>query len=108
MRRSALICFLTLVGASAASAKSPGVAPAFYRFKVTFRWSGAGGQVIGRAVRFSPVCFQPELRPDLRVASITPVPTPGNPAQETFIAEIRNGGKTAAPQFDVSFSDAGT
>src|SRR5438270_7459015 len=157
MRRSALICFLTLVGASAASAASPGVdpapvklrgfvcqsaldpgsratsvtaamrpqpgtqklamrfellkqnrrhgraisltgsklktwltplpkdptlgtlptdkwivkhpvvdlaAPAFYRFKVTFRWSGAGGQVIGRAVRFSPVCFQPELRPD--------------------------------------------
>ncbi len=43
--------------------------PDFYRFKVAFRWSDASGHVIGRAVRSSPLCFQPERRPDLEVVN---------------------------------------
>ena len=41
-------------------------APATYRFRVTFRWIGAGGHTLGTAVRLSPRCQQRELRPDLR------------------------------------------
>jgi hypothetical protein len=31
-------------------------APAAYRLRVEFRWRGAGGRVLGRATRFTPVC----------------------------------------------------
>jgi hypothetical protein len=33
-------------------------APAFYRFRVSFRWSGAG-RVLRLTVRESPTCHQP-------------------------------------------------
>jgi hypothetical protein len=83
-------------------------APAFYRFRVTFRWTGSGGQVIGRAVRLGPTCFEPELRPDLQVTGIQVVPVAGSSGQDDYIAQIRNAGKTAADRFDVSFLDGGT
>ena len=35
-------------------------APAFYRFAVTFRWSGAGGVVINRTTLLSARCYQPQ------------------------------------------------
>jgi hypothetical protein len=35
------------------------LASAVYRFRVTFRWIGAGGSVLGTAVRRSPRCDQP-------------------------------------------------
>ena len=34
-------------------------APAFYRFRVTFRWKGASGHVLARMVRLGPSCYQP-------------------------------------------------
>jgi CARDB len=80
-------------------------APANYRFRVTFRWTGAHGHVIGTAVRYSPGCFQPELRPDLQVASIGVQLSATNPRRDIYSAHIRNAGASAAGPFDVQFSD---
>ncbi len=33
--------------------------PAFYRFRVGFRWSGASGRLLARTVRLGPSCYQP-------------------------------------------------
>src|SRR5207237_8883869 len=45
-------------------------APATYRYRVTFRWSGDHGHVLATRALMSDSCFEPELRPDLVVASI--------------------------------------
>ena len=34
------------------------VAPAVYRFRVTFRWSGSGGRALGQVTRLSGACAQ--------------------------------------------------
>jgi hypothetical protein len=34
------------------------VAPAVYRFRVTFRWSGSAGQALGQVTRLSGACAQ--------------------------------------------------
>jgi hypothetical protein len=47
------------------------MAPATYQFRVQFRWTGAHGRVLGTTSRNSQTCFQPELRPDLAVRSIS-------------------------------------
>lgn len=80
-------------------------APAYYRFRVTFRWTGAHGRVLGSIVRESPACFQPELRPDLRVASISVQPNPNNPKRDIYSALIRNAGASAAGPFELQFID---
>jgi hypothetical protein len=77
--------------------------PDFYRFKVAFRWSDASGHVIGRALRSSPLCFQPERRPDLEIVNITVTALAGG--LDEYFAQIRNAGKTAAGSFQVQFSD---
>ncbi len=84
------------------------VAPAFYRFRVTFRWIGAHGHTLGTTVRVSPVCYQPELRPDLRVSAISVKSLPNAPngtARDAYIALIRNTGASAAGPFTVQFTD---
>lgn len=81
------------------------LAPAVYRFRVTFRWFGAHGHVLSTVSRTSSECNQPELRPDLVVQSITPeAPTAGSPG-ERFDAVIRNRGATGAGMFEVQFTD---
>jgi CARDB len=84
------------------------LAPAFYRFRVSFRWIGARGRVLRDAVRESPICYEPELRPDLLVRSVTVQAVPGSPQQNAYIAVIGNAGATAAGPFDVRFTDAGS
>lgn len=88
-------------------------APSAYRFRVTFRWSGARGRALGSAQRLSPICRQPELRPDLLVESIAvkPVPEPGkrptgSTPHDAYTAVIRNAGATGAGPFYVRFQDA--
>ncbi len=82
------------------------VAPAWYRYKVTFRWTGAGGHVLAKAVRQSRRCYQPELRADLQVVSPIGVSAlSGRPGFDVFVAEIRNAGKTASGPFQVEFTD---
>jgi CARDB len=83
------------------------VAPATYRFRVTFRWTGPTGRPLGTAVLLSPLCFQPELRPDLLVRSISVRSIGGQPSQDRYIATIRNAGATAAGPFQVAFAAPG-
>jgi hypothetical protein len=81
-------------------------APATYRFRVLFRWTGVHGHVIGSAVRYSPRCRQRELRPDLLVQSITVTSIPSQPHHDLYTAVIANAGNTAAGPFDVLFAPA--
>jgi CARDB len=80
------------------------VAPATYRFRVTFRWTGSRGQVLGTSVQSSPDCYQPELRPDLLVRSLSV--SPAASGQDAYVAVIANRGLTAAGPFQVALAGA--
>lgn len=82
------------------------LAPAYYKFKVSFRWFGAHNHVLGTAVRYSPTCFQPELRPDLQVLAIHIAPSPSNPKRDVYSVVIRNAGASSTGQgFEVQIAD---
>src|SRR5581483_8653904 len=79
-------------------------APATYQFRVWYRWLGSGGQVLATAQHSTRRCNQRERRPDLAV--LTPVkvtPVPGQSAENTYRAVVRNRGATAAGPFVVEF-----
>lgn len=78
-------------------------APASYRFRVTFRWTGAGGRVLGSTVRTTRWCHQPELRPDLAVRSFTAAPIAGRTNADLYTAVIANQGASASGPFQVLF-----
>lgn len=80
-------------------------APATYRFRVTFKWIGADSRVLGTMVRTSPTCYQPELRPDLEVKTISIEAVPGNANANAYVALIRSRGATATGPFEVQFRD---
>jgi hypothetical protein len=80
-------------------------APATYRFRVSFRWTGSQGQQLGGAVLTSPSCYQPELRADLLVRSLTV--TPLGSGQDSYTAVIANRGVTSAGPAEVDFAGAG-
>jgi hypothetical protein len=82
-------------------------APASYRFRVSFRWLGAHGRVLGTSVRSSGTCFQPELRPDLLVQSITVEPVAGRPHYNRYVATIRNAGASETGPFEILFTPGG-
>jgi hypothetical protein len=79
-------------------------APAKYRFRVTFRWTGAHSKVLGTAVRLSDSCAQKELRPDLLVKSVSVVRIPRRPLTERYTAVIANHGASPAGPFEVLFT----
>lgn len=79
-------------------------APATYRFRVRYRWEGTHRTILATALRYSPRCVQPELRPDLQVRSITVGPAPGHPNRDVYTAQIVNAGNSAAGPFDVLFA----
>lgn len=81
-------------------------APAIYRFAVDFRWTGADGHVLGSVTRLSHRCFQPELRPDLVVRSISV--SPAGAQLDSYQVVIANTGPTGAGPFTVALYDAGT
>lgn len=76
-------------------------APGAYRFRVTFRWIGAGGQVLATDARRTRLCRQRELRPDLLVKSVTVSPVAGSSQQDLYSAVIANRGLTGAGPFEV-------
>ncbi len=78
--------------------------PFNYQFRVTFRWTGPTGKVIGTATRYTKTCHQVELRPDLAVKSITVAPITGHPNKELYTAVITNQGLTGAGPFQVLFA----
>jgi hypothetical protein len=87
----------------------------YYRFRVRFRWIRSGGHTLHTSTATGPTCFQPELRPDLLVRSLTVKAVPTQPAgqqsgtqsaivqpsQDRYIAVIANRGRTAAASFGV-------
>jgi hypothetical protein len=81
-------------------------APATYRFRVTFRWTGADGKVLQSVERQTRSCREPELRADLLVRSIQLAPLPNHPRQAQYTAVVRNAGSTAAGPFQVQFAPA--
>jgi hypothetical protein len=78
-----------------------------YRFRVSFRWTGSGGHLIATSTRTSAPCWQPDMRPDLAVQSITVRPVPGDPSHNQYVVVISNNGPTAAGGFDVAFTPGG-
>lgn len=82
--------------------------PFTYQFRVTFRWTGLGGKVLGTATRSTHTCRQRELRPDLAVRSITVSPIVGHPKKELYTAVIVNQGLTGAGPFQVLFAPGDT
>ncbi len=81
-------------------------APAKYRFRVMFRWTGAHNHVIGTMTRYSPQCRQRELRPDLLVRSIEVTPIADHPTRDRYTALIANDGNSGAGPFEVLFTPA--
>jgi hypothetical protein len=79
-------------------------APASYRLQVSFRWLGRRGIVLATTTRLTQSCWQPELRPDLAVASIAVGPNPSRPGYGLFSTVVRNLGATAARDFSVQIS----
>ena len=73
------------------------VVPGRYRVRVRFRWLDASGAVIRRAHRRSRICTQPDLRPDLRLASLRQV-------EGGYELTVRNTGRSLADPFDVSLT----
>jgi CARDB len=82
-------------------------APATYKFRVVFRWIGAEGQTLATATQASPTCYQPELRPDLlvRSLSVTPITSGAAAGEWAYTAEIANRGLTGAGPVEVEFYD---
>jgi hypothetical protein len=78
-------------------------APAAYQFRVSFRWTGARGRVLGTWVKYSRMCHQQELRPDLLVQSITVSPIAGHPTEALYTTVIANQGVSGAGPFEVLF-----
>jgi hypothetical protein len=84
-------------------------APAYYRFRVSFRWTGPHGRVLGTTVRRSPTCFQPELRPDLDVSAVNVSSDPGHPNRDAYSAVVRNlGASSTLHSFKLQFSEGTT
>ncbi|HEX4010596.1 MAG TPA: hypothetical protein VHX62_11330 [Solirubrobacteraceae bacterium] len=83
-------------------------APATYQFRVTFRWTGARGKVIGTAVKYTRSCRQKELRPDLTVTAIDVGPVTGHPDEDLYTATIADQGATGAGPFEVLFAPGDT
>jgi CARDB len=81
-------------------------APATYRFRVSFRWIGSNGQQLSSAKQSSPTCYQPELRADLLVRSLTVTPLASG--KSAYVAEIGNRGLTAAGPVEVDLAGAGS
>jgi hypothetical protein len=82
--------------------------PFTYQFRVSFRWTGLHGKVLGTATRYTRTCRQRELRPDLAVTSLTVASIAGHPKKELYTAVITNQGLTGAGPFQVLFAPGDT
>lgn len=79
-------------------------APAAYRARIDFRWSDAAGKVLRAAQLSSPICLQPDPRPDLVPRTLTGSAINASTARYTLT--VRNTGRGDAPAFAVSVAGA--
>lgn len=75
--------------------------PASYRAIVNFRWLTATGAVVKRARSRTPVCRQPDLRPNLVPGPLTAA-LHSQPAFALYTLVVRNTGRSTASPFSVS------
>ena len=76
------------------------LAPASYRAVIQFRWLGPSGKPILRAKRYSRVCRQPDLRPDLVATQIVR-------EDDGYAVTVANQGRHEALGFAVTLEHAG-
>ncbi len=79
-------------------------APAVYRFRVTFRWTGTDGRVFTRQMLHTGRCAVRELRPDVLVRSVVDRSSGLAPGNARYVAVIANRGRTASGPFEVEFA----
>jgi hypothetical protein len=79
-------------------------APAVYRFRVTFRWTGRNGKVLARQTLQTGSCPIRELRPDVLVRSVAVQPGGLAPGNDRYLAVIANRGRTPSGRFAVEFA----
>jgi CARDB len=78
-----------------------------FRAVVGYRWYGRNGRIIRRARRVTPVCVEPDQRPNLVAGVVTRQPA-GVPKTTAYGVNVINRGLTAASAFDVSLSIDGS
>jgi len=76
-----------------------------YRVLVTHRWLSKSGRVIRRAILASPVCNQPDARPDLATSFIRSTALANG--NERYQLIVRNLGLSAARGFSVAMRVTG-
>ena len=70
--------------------------PASYRFRVAFRWLDPDGAVVREKTVQTPVCKQPDVRPDLTLAAVQATPSPRADGLVRYAVTVRNDGRSAA------------
>lgn len=70
--------------------------PFAYRFRVAFRWSDDLGAVVHETALLTRACRQPDLRPDLVLASVRAEPSGSDPALVRYLVVVRNDGRTVS------------
>jgi CARDB protein len=76
-------------------------APAAYRAVVTFRWLDAKGHTQRTTTRTTPICEQPDPRPDLVLASVDAAPVGKSAA---YTVSVSNEGHGEADPFAVTIT----
>lgn len=78
-------------------------APASYRVLVKFRWLDAAGTIVDRDTRRTPVCRQPDQRPNLMPLSLGIEPGSSRDTR-TYLIPVVNRGRTQANPFSVTLT----
>jgi hypothetical protein len=81
-------------------------APAGYRAVITFRWVDGKGHVQRTATRTTPVCEQPDPRPDLVLSGVDAAATGKSTA--AYTVSVGNEGHSDAVPFAVTITVDGT
>jgi CARDB len=82
-------------------------APGSYKAVIRFRWYGTSGKLLRSTSRQTPVCKQPDWRPDLQAGALDATPGPGA-GEASYTLVVRNAGRSAAGPFDVLLGGAGS
>jgi hypothetical protein len=80
-------------------------APASYRVQVRFRWYDRHGELQRQAHRRSPVCVEPDPRPDLAVGRVTAINVGGGKLR--YSIRVRNDGRSDVGPFDTVLTVGG-
>lgn len=76
-------------------------APATYRAVVRFRWLDGAGRTVAAAKRATPICDQPDPRPNLRLLALRAA-AGTEPGTTTYLLTVVNSGRGPAGAFRVA------